>query len=62
MQNEFLLQECLVKHSEMLFSKGIIQIKWSGTISYQMTDEHILKTEDLNLEWKRKLYLRIYFF
>lgn len=62
MQNEFLFQEYLVKHSEMLFSKGIIQIKWSGTISYQMTDERILKTEDLNLEWKRKLCFRIYFF
>lgn len=62
MQNKFLFQECLVKRWEMLFSKRIIQIKWSGTISYQMTDECILKAEDLNLEWEIKLYFRIYFF
>lgn len=27
-----------------------------------MTDECILKAEDLNLEWEIKLYFRIYFF
>lgn len=56
MRNDFLFQECFVKHSEILFSEGAIQIKWSGTISYQKTDDCILKAGDLNLslEWSKK--------
>lgn len=48
MWNDFLFQECFVKHSEILFSEGTIQIKWSGTMSHQNTNDCILKT-DLNL-------------
>lgn len=57
MQNEFLFQECFVKHSETLFSEGTIEIKWSGAISYEKIDDCVLKAGDLNLslEWRKRI-------
>lgn len=57
MQNEFFFQECFVKHSETLFSEGTIEIKWSGTISYEKIDDCVLKAGDLNLslEWRKRI-------